>query len=97
MQFENPQPTELEWYNKARVKAESFVLYIDPSLRVEVVPATIRPKNKEPYSTLALGFSSSSDPRLNWTMEIELSDRYIDERLESLVRQIYQERVEELK
>ena len=95
--FETSHTTELEWYNKAKAKAESFLPDIDPSLRIEVLPATIKPKGKDTYHTLALGFASSSNPSLNWTMEIELSDQYLDTRLESVVRQIYLDRLEDLK
>jgi len=62
-----------------------------------VLPAAIRPKGKDAYHTLALGFASAADARLNWTMEIELSDQHIDERLEPVVDQIYRERLEALK
>ena len=95
--FENSYPTELEWYNKAKIKAESFLRDIDSSLRVEIMPTTVRPKGKDPYHTLALGFASSSDSRVNWTMEIELSDEYIDQQLESVVRKIYHDRRKDLK
>lgn len=94
--FEHQHRSELDWYNRAKAKAESFLREIDPSLRVEILPVTIRPRGKDAYHTLALGFASASDPRLNWTMEIESSDQYINEQLESVVRQIYHDRREEL-
>jgi len=79
------------WYDKARAKAEGFLGSIDPELRVEVVPIRVTERSSQ-RETLSLRFYSSSNPTLNWTMEVETTDSYIENELEPVVRQIYHER-----
>lgn len=85
-----------QWYEKARVKIDSFIEQLDPALTVRVIEVDVLPEEGARYSTPALSFESSSDPRLNWTMEIEESDDYIERRLLPAIKKIYDGRKKEL-
>jgi hypothetical protein len=86
--FEGAPASEREWYEKARHKAELVLRTLDPDMRVEVNDVDVIDHRGNRRETLALRFSSA----LNWTMEIDLSDDYIENRLPSVITQIYEER-----
>ena len=67
----------------------------DGDLEVEVEETEIRPNDGgNDYKTFALVFSHVSNPNLLWTMEVQPSDKFIDNELEEVVKRIYFERVE---
>ncbi len=68
-----------------------FLRGIDIDLHVEVKPMRVTPKTGEPYETFVLFFSHRTDPRLSWSMSIEKSHDYIENRLEGIVRKIYKD------
>jgi hypothetical protein len=91
-QYEHLQLTETErWYVRAKEKVEKFLREVDPDLSVEIVHAGVMPDSEdgEPFETLALEFKSASDPDFGWTMGIQESQAYIDQKLEEVVRSIY--------
>lgn len=68
---------------------------LDPDLEVDVAETSIAPyAGGDEYRTCALVFSHGSNPNLNWTMEIQESDEFVDNELELVVKRIYFERVE---
>lgn len=92
--FESAPVSSAEWYRRAKTKIKGFLQDLDPTLRVSVESVTVTPPNSEQrYDTWVLRFTSTSNPELNWTMEIEESDEYIETRFEATVRKIYQERM----
>jgi len=79
------------WYEKAEAKVQSFLSSVDPNLSAEVQKFSVSPEGastKEKF--IALFFSHASDPTLKWTLEIETTDDYIDNRLEQVVRAVYE-------
>lgn len=80
------------WYIKAREKVESFLADIDPNLEVDIQRSIVTPDDpkKSEYSTDTLIFTHKTQPELRWTMEIEKSDNYINNRLEDIVRKVYE-------
>lgn len=83
-----------EWYDTARAKVNTFLHGIDPGLQVEVKQMEVTPKIGKSYGTLVLFFSHHTDPRLRWSMSIEKSHDYIENRLEGNSRKIYKEKKE---
>jgi hypothetical protein len=79
-------------YIKAREKAESFLAGIDPDLEVDVRDSVVDPadKSKDKYTATVLRFSHKSNPFIHWTMEIDEDDAYINDKLETAVRNIYE-------
>lgn len=79
------------FYEAACEKAKSFLSEIDPDLTVSVqsVDVTLGNDAGNGYRTLALRFEHRTKPYLKWTMEIEESERYINDELEGVVRDIY--------
>ena len=101
--FEEPSDKEREtieasrWYIQAKEKAESFLPSIDPNLEVDIEESIVTPddKSKDKYETLSLIFTHRKRPDFRWTMEIEKSDQYIENKLEEVVRKVYREKVSE--
>ena len=87
--------SEEEWYDTARAKIESFIRKIDPDLDVSLTPVIIYHKEGKECDTLALSFDHKKNPDLNWTMEIRKDFEYIDNKLEEVIRKIYEERKKE--
>jgi hypothetical protein len=92
LQFERGPLSDHEWYSRAKHKVESFLARIDPSLTVDVAEFVVtEAQSGKKYETFSLAFKSRLNPSLGWTMEIEKTHDYIENRLESVVRRIYQE------
>ena len=84
-----------DWYQKAKQKIESFLPVLDPNLEVDVDTTTVTPnQGDDQYTTFVLVFSHQSNSNLQWTMEVEEEDFYIENELEKIVRDIYFQRVE---
>ncbi len=84
-----------DWYHKAVEKIEAFLPGLDPNLEVELDTTVVTPnQGGEEYTTFVLVFSHSSNPNLQWTMEVELDEDYIENELEQVVTNIYMNRVE---
>ena len=84
-----------DWYQKAKEKIESFLPELDPNLEEDVDTTTVTPtQGDEQYTTFVLGFSHQSNSNLQWTMEVEEEDFYIENELEKIVKDIYFQRVE---
>ena len=84
-----------EWYQKAKHRIESFLTDLDTDLEVDVDTTTVTPnQGDEQYTTFVLVFSHSTNANLQWTMEIEMEEFYIERELEKIVRDIYLQRVE---
>jgi len=85
----------INWYQKAKQKIESFLPELDPSLEVDVDTTTVTPnQGDDQYTTFVLVFSHQTNSNLQWTMEVEEEDFYIENELEKIVREIYFQRVE---
>ena len=83
------------WYHKAKLRVEQFLPDLDNGLEVEVEETAITPSDGgDNYTTTVLVFSHDSNPNVQWTMEVQEDDNFIDHELESAVRRIYFERVE---
>ena len=80
-----------EWYDTARAKVNSFIYRLDPHLRVGVESVTVQ-SGKNQHDTLALSFESEKDSNMKWTMEISKNNDYIENKLENVVRNIYNKR-----
>ena len=84
-----------DWYQKAKQKIESFLPELDPNLEVDVDKTTVTPnQGDDQYTTFVLVFSHQSNSNLQWTMEVEEEDFYIENELEKIVKDIYFQRVE---
>ena len=84
-----------DWYQRAKEKIESFLPALDPNLEVDVDTTTVTPnQGGEEYKTFVLVFSHQTNSNLQWTMEVEEEDFYIQNELENIVRDIYFQRVE---
>ena len=82
-------------YQIAKEKIESFLPELDPNLEVDVDTTTVTPnQGDEQYTTFVLVFSHQSNSNLQWTMEVEEEDFYIENELEKIVKEIYFQRVE---
>tara|TARA_B100000749_G_C18130442_1_gene343653 strand:+ start:276 stop:542 length:267 start_codon:yes stop_codon:yes gene_type:complete len=85
----------IEWYQKAKQKIESFLPELDPNLEVDVDTTTVTPnQGDDQYTTFVLVFSHQTNSNLQWTMEVEEEDFYIENELEKIVKEIYFQRVE---
>ena len=85
----------INWYQKAKQKIESFLPELDPSLEVDVDTTTVTPnQGDDQYTTFVLVFSHQTNSNLQWTMEVEEEDFYIENELEKIVKEIYFQRVE---
>ena len=85
----------IDWYQKAKQKIESFLPELDPNLEVDVDTTTVTPnQGDDQYTTFVLVFSHQTNSNLQWTMEVEEEDFYIENELEKIVREIYFQRVE---
>lgn len=99
-QEENPEKVEKyreekeKWYEKARAKAEQVMQELDPAYTVEVQNSIVSPddNDKAEYRTVTLAFESPQGPATSWTMEIEPSDDYIQNRLPDVIKKVYEER-----
>lgn len=87
----------LEFYERAKTQAESFLSSIDPELQVEVVPVVVTPydRTRTEYPTFALRFSDPRRPELSWTMEIEQDDAYLAKRFEGAVRRAFEQQTDD--
>lgn len=84
-----------EWYSKAKARMEEILPTLDPDLEVDVDETSITTNDEgEEYETFVLVFSHTSNPNLQWTMEIQMDDEFIAHELEQVVKKIYFERVE---
>ncbi len=84
-----------DWYHKAVAKITTFLPGLDPNLEVELDTTVVTPnQGGEEYTTFVLVFSHSSNPKLQWTMEVEPDEDYIENELEQVVTNIYMRRVE---
>jgi hypothetical protein len=87
--------SSFNWYHQAKVRAEKFLPDLDHNLEVDVEETSITPYDGgDTYQTYALVFSHGSNPNLNWTMEVQESDDFVENELEAVVKKIYFERVE---
>ena len=85
----------IDWYQKAKQKIESFLPELDPNLEVDVDTTTVTPnQGDDQYTTFVLVFSHQTNSNLQWTMEVEEEDFYIENDLEKIVKEIYFQRVE---
>ena len=85
----------IEWYQKAKQKIESFLPELDPNLEVDVDTTTVTPnQGDDQYTTFVLVFSHQTNSNLQWTMEVEEEEFYIENELEKIVKEIYFQRVE---
>ena len=85
----------IDWYQKAKQKIESFLTELDPNLEVDVDTTTVTPnQGDDQYTTFVLVFSHQTNSNLQWTMEVEEEDFYIENELEKIVKEIYFQRVE---
>ena len=56
---------------------------------------TVTPnQGDDQYTTFVLVFSHQTNSNLQWTMEVEEEDFYIENELEKIVKEIYFQRVE---
>ena len=84
-----------DWYQKAKEKIDSFLAELDPNLEVDVDTTTVTPnQGDDQYTTFVLVFSHQTNSNLQWTMEVEEEDFYIENELEKIVKDIYFQRVE---
>jgi hypothetical protein len=83
------------WFELAQDKVLSFLPELDMDLNVGVETRTIYPYQGEPYEGIVLSFEHDTNPGLIWTMDIGLDRDYIENDLENVVRNIYQERLSE--
>ena len=84
-----------DWYHKAVEKIAAFLPGLDPDLEVELDTTVVTPnQGGEEYTTFVLVFSHSSNPNLQWTMEVEPDEDYIENELEQVVTNIYLQRIE---
>ena len=84
-----------DWYHKAVEKLAAFLPGLDPNLEVELDTTVVTPnQGGDEYTTFVLVFSHSSNSNLQWTMEVEPNDDYIENELEQVVTNIYLQRVE---
>ncbi len=61
-----------DWYHQAVEKIATFLPGLDPNLEVELDTTVVTPKQGgDEYTTFVLVFSHSSNPNLQWTMEVE--------------------------
>ena len=68
---------------------------LDPNLEVELDTTVVTPnQGGEEYTTFVLVFSHSSNSNLQWTMEVEPNEDYIENELEQVVTNIYLQRIE---
>ena len=85
----------IDWDQKAKQKIESFLPELDPNLEVDVDTTTVTPnQGDDQYTTFVLVFSHQTNSNLQWTMEVEEEDFYIENELEKIVKEIYFQRVE---
>jgi hypothetical protein len=89
MGFERSVESHKEWYEKACGRLESFLQELDPDLSVEVQASIIHPTKGESHEGWDLRFRHATDQKLEWTMQIQESDDYIENRLEEVVKKIY--------
>ena len=84
-----------DWYHQAVEKIATFLPGLDPNLEVELDTTVVTPnQGSDEYTTFVLVFSHSSNPNLQWTMEVEPDEHYIENELEQVVTNIYLQRVE---
>lgn len=87
--------SSFNWYHKAKVRAEKFLPGLDGNLEVDVEETSITPYDGgAEYQTYALVFSHGSNRNLNWTMEVQENDDFVENELEAVVTKIYFQRVE---
>lgn len=84
-----------DWYRRAKDRVERLLPDLDADLEVDIETTVVTPKDgSDQYTTYALTFFHPSNPNLHWTMEIEMTDDYIEHKLEQIVTNIYLARVE---
>jgi hypothetical protein len=84
-----------DWYVRARERIEQFLPDLDKDLQVDVDTTLVTPNDgSAEYTIFALTFSHPSNPKLHWTMEIQMNEEYIEHELEQIVTKIYFQRVE---
>lgn len=81
----------LAWYRKAEEKAKEVAAQIDPNLSVERYSADITfGDDNESIQNMVLSFSHTENPRIRWTMSIEPTEEYIEQRLGPVIKKIYE-------
>jgi hypothetical protein len=93
--YESVRMRPYDWYIRARERIEQFLPGLDKDLQVDVDTTLVTPNDgSAEYTIFALTFSHPSNPNLQWTMEIQMNEEYIEHELEQIVTQIYFQRVE---
>jgi hypothetical protein len=79
------------YYEKARAKAETFIGALDPDLTVSVDEVLVEPEREgaQEYPARVLRFAHRKRAGLEWTMEIDESDEYIEHQFQAVVSMIY--------
>jgi|GEM_PF-1222275 len=84
----------LEWYKKAKEKADRFIAEIDPDYSVEIVNTDSRSDNgTNVENSISLYFNHTKNSKLSWTMSIRMNDDYLNNRFEDVVKNIYNKRI----
>ena len=84
-----------DWYELAKQKVDTFLSLLDPELEVTVEQIGIKPyDHDEEYESYVLLFAHPSNDMLHWSMEINPSLDFIDNELETTVRNIYAQRMQ---
>jgi hypothetical protein len=90
--MESPESplSDQEWMDTAHAKATSIIHAIDHNLEVEVSEVEVTPNHGKPkYDAVVLSFSHRTNSHLRWTMEIEKSFDYIENRLARAIKNAY--------
>ena len=87
--------TPTDWYELAKQRVETFLALMDPELEVTVEQIGIKPYDDgTEYESYVLLFSHPTNAMLHWSMEINPSLDFIDNELETTVRNIYKQRIQ---
>jgi hypothetical protein len=98
MNFETPSANKEApeyWLKKAEAKVRTFLHEVDPELRVNAEIRFIREDNGIERFDAVLMFRHPTDPRLEWSMDIGRNNEYIDQKLETVVRNTYKRKKQE--
>jgi len=97
--FEDENPDKVDkyreeqerWYEKARAKAEQVIKGLDPEYVVTVQDSIVSPDDNDraEYRTSALAFTSPRGPVFSWSMEVGMSEHYIQNDLPDVIKKIY--------
>lgn len=84
----------IEWYRKAKVKADEFIAKIDPAYTVKVGLVNIRLIDGSfVQDCLVLDFNHAENNDLSWSMSIGMDDDYLNNTFESVVKNGYSKMV----